>query len=66
MKKIDKFFELYAGPYKISRVFGDVTYELADWDNSNKITGKFNVRQIKKYHEQKMQVTQGCENDISN
>ena len=65
MKKIDKYFELYAGPYKINRVFGDATYELADCDNSNRIRGKFNVRQIKKYHEQKMQFTQGCENDIS-
>ena len=44
MKKIDKVFELYAGPYKINRVFGDATYELVDCDNSNRIRGKFNVR----------------------
>ena len=62
MKKIDKFFELYAGPYKINRILGDATYELVDCDN-NKVRGKFNIRQIKKYYEQaeKVQVTQGCE-----
>ena len=52
MKKIDKFFELYAGPYKINRILGDATYELVDCNNDNKVRGKFNIRQIKKYYEQ--------------
>ena len=44
MKKIDKFFELYAGPYKINRILGDATYELVDCNNDKKVRGKFNVR----------------------
>ena len=49
-KKIDKFFELFAGPYKINRIIGEATYELVECD-SRKMRGKFNIRQIKAYHE---------------
>ena len=50
-KKIDKFYELYSGPYRIHRILGDATYELVDCEDENKVQGKFNIRQIKKYHE---------------
>ena len=66
LKKIDKFFELFSGPYKVNRILGDATYELVDCDNNNKVRGKFNIWQIKKYYAQaeKVQVTQGCRSNI--
>ena len=30
LRKIDKFFELFSGPYKINRIIGEATYELVD------------------------------------
>ena len=50
MKWIDKFFELFSGPYKINRILGEATYELVECD-TDKVREKFNVRQIKAYYE---------------
>ena len=43
----------------------DATYELADCDNSDKVRGNFNVRQLKKYHEAKIQATQESESYVN-
>ena len=50
-KRIEKFCELYCGPYKVHRILGDATYQLVDCDDESKIRGKFNVKQMKKYYE---------------
>ena len=50
-KRIEKFCELYCGPYKVHRILGDATYLLVDCNGESKIRGKFNVKQMKKYHE---------------
>ena len=51
---------------EFNRILGDATYELVDCDNNNKVRGKFNIWQIKKYYAQaeKVQVTQGCGSNI--
>ena len=66
MKRIDKFFELYTGQYKVNRVLGDATYELTECDSSGKMRGKFNVRLLKRYYETKVQVSQESESCIDN
>ena len=49
-KRIEKFCELYTGPFKIKDVLGESTYVLVDCHNENKIRGKFNIRQLKPYY----------------
>ena len=50
---INKFCELYCGPYKIKQVLGDAMYILVDCGNEQKTRGKFNVRQLKAYYTKK-------------
>ena len=64
LKKIDKFFELFSGPYKINRIIGEATYELVECD-SGKVRGRFNIRRIKAYHEpaKEIRIIQESNND---
>ena len=48
-KRIEKFCELFSGPFKISQILGESTYVLVDCRDESKIRGKFNIRQLKKY-----------------
>ena len=50
-KRIEKFCELYCGPYKVHQILGEATYLLVDCDDDKKLRGKFNARQLKKYYE---------------
>ena len=52
-KKIDKFCELYCGPYKVKQVLGEATYILVECSDEQKVRGKFNIRQLKAYHSRK-------------
>jgi len=44
-KKIDKFFELYEGPYVISRISSPSTYEVVD-PKTNVIKGIYHISKI--------------------
>lgn len=48
-KVTKKFFHLFEGPYTITRVFDNNAYELSD--ESNKIIGKYNRTNLRKYRE---------------
>ena len=48
-KCIAKFFHIYYGPYRISRIFNRNAYELADCKNPEKIIGKYNRIDLRLY-----------------
>lgn len=50
-KIIEKFCDLYIGPFMIKERIGNATYILGHVDDPEKIRGRFNIRQLKKYHE---------------
>ena len=49
-RRIEKFCELYTGPFRIKDVVGESTYVLVDRCDENKTRGKFNVRLLKPYY----------------
>ena len=52
LKKVTgKFFHLYFGPYKISKVFGNNAYELVNAGNNLEVKGIFNQCNLKRYIE---------------
>ena len=52
-RKIDKICELYSGPYKVKQVLGKATYILVECSDEQKVRGKFNIRQLKRYYSKK-------------
>lgn len=49
-KKIKKYFQLYEGPYVVTKIKCENAYEVED-PITGKIRGVYNVRQLKKFHE---------------
>ena len=49
-RKINKFCELYSGPYKVKQILGEATYTLVKWSDEQKFREKFNIRQLKRYY----------------
>ena len=46
-KKISKFFEIWSGPFRVARRFGENAYELVN--ESNNSVGRFNIISLKRY-----------------
>jgi hypothetical protein len=50
-KVVAKFCDVFEGPYIITARPSKATYELAYLDSKKGLRGKFNIRQLKRYHE---------------
>ncbi|OXU31219.1 hypothetical protein TSAR_007793, partial [Trichomalopsis sarcophagae] len=50
--KTSKFFHIYEGPYKVSRVIGENAFELISVDDHTQIKGTYNRYNLRKYHRQ--------------
>ena len=48
---IHKFFDLFEGPFKISRVCGSNAFELVTLDENARVKGVFNRYNLRKYHQ---------------
>ena len=46
-----KFCELYEGPYKVTSIKREATYEVSEINKPEAVRGVFNVRQLKSYHQ---------------
>jgi len=49
-KTVKKFFHLYEGPYRISKVLNNTAFQLCESDDQAKIKGIFNRQSLKKYY----------------
>lgn len=48
--KVAKFSEIYEGPYIVTKIIGNATYEIAYLTGKKKTRGIFNVRLLRRYH----------------
>ena len=50
-KLIGKFFHVYEGPYRISRIIGSKAYQLVMPDDENRCKGTYNRYNLRKYYQ---------------